>query len=285
LCGQLFEGSFYCDGHCPDCCSDRDSAYDCEDAYGEDDEDLPDTGGVRVYGYDYKPDPEFYGPGSVHLGMELEVEVPRSAYGAAAQCAAGRLGALGYLKEDGTIECGFEIVTHPMTHAWAAESFPWSMLPELAALGAHGGDTVGIHVHVSREGFDGPAHVYRWLNLLYRNAAAVTAVARRESPQWASFDSHPRIKDYAKGDRYGERYSAVNVCNYATFEVRVFASSLYVTEVRAALDLVAGSVEYTRGLTVREIVDGGWTWTNFIKWADEQGDTYAALVSESEARV
>lgn len=285
VCDGFFENALPCDTHCSDCCEAETDYDDYDDEYG--DSDMSCNG--LVYDYSYKPDPDFHGDGPVHLGMELEVEVRRSAYTETARCAVQHLGSLGYLKEDGSIRCGFEIVTHPMSHAYAGENFPWEMLTELAALGAEGGDEVGIHVHVSRAGFSGPAHAYRWLKFLYRNAAAVQSIARRQESQWASFEHYDRvnIKHYVKRTMYGRRYAAVNVCNSNTFEVRVFASTLERREVQAALDLVAGSVEYTRHLTVREILNGGWTWDNFIEWAGakEQGDTYNALIAESDACV
>lgn len=255
-----------------------------------------------INNYSYRPIPNFHGEGRVYLGMELELEIDTdyntdndgyfyssdSEYVIkVAERAMEYLGDLGYLKEDGSISTGFELVTHPMTHDYAVQSFPWDMLIVLESMGAYSGSDIGIHIHVNRSGFDGPAHVFRWLKFLYRNAPAVSAIARRRSDNWARFDTsaRQRAKDFAKGERNAGRYSAVNVQNRHTFEVRVFASSLREQEVRAAMDLVAGSVEYTRYLTVREINNGGWTWQNFIKWAKEKGDTYAALVAESEIRV
>jgi hypothetical protein len=87
-------------------------------------------------------------------------------------------------------------------------------------------------------------------------------------------------KDHAKGNRYADRYAAINVTNYATFEVRVFASTLNRTELMAALDLVAASVEYTRSLSVSAIARrDGWSWSAFTAWASQRPE-YAALNTE-----
>lgn len=286
-CAADHDTNFANEGHCYECCCQYQS-----DVYGEEDDDDEYSdeynGEARVFSWDYRPRFRFHGEGRVFLGAEIEIEVNGGReYSNCAVVATRHLDSIGYLKQDGSISLGFEIVTHPMTHAYAVDAFPWGMLAELSNLGAYADIGVGIHVHVNRDGFDGAAHVYRWLKLIYRNELAVSAIARRSGVHWASFrDSDRRaIKSYAKGDKEAPRYAAVNVTNSETFEVRVFASSLKAQEVRAALDLVAASVEYTRQLTVREIVDGGWTWTNFISWAREQGDTYAALITESEARV
>lgn len=66
--------------------------------------------------------------------------------------------------------------------------------------------------------------------------------------------------------------------------MRVFRASLQRQSVMAALDLVAGSVEYTRSLTVPSILKGGWTWDGFIKWAAALPE-YAAIVAESQELV
>jgi hypothetical protein len=132
---------------------------------------------------------------------------------------------------------------------------------------------------VSRAAFDSTAHVYRWLKFLYRNNEHVSVIARRRSDQWAawSHEDRRRAKDYAKGDRESDRYRAINVTNRDTFEVRVFASTLDRHELQVALDLVAASVEYTRGLTVADIhARGGWQWPSFAAWASSRPE-YAAL--------
>lgn len=242
--------------------------------------DDDDSYGGRIYDYDYQPEPSFHGEGPLYLGLELELNHADSE---CAQIATDHLGDLGYLKDDSSLNCGFEIVTHPMSHAWARDYFPWHMLRYLADAGAESRGA-GLHVHVSRAAFNSPAHVFRWLKLIYRNEAGVTGIARRRASSYAGFNAaeRDRVKHYAKGDRCGQRYSAVNVLNSQTFEVRVFASSLNPRQVQAALDLVAASVEYTRELTVSVIVNGGWTWEAFGAWVAERPE-YAALAAEMDA--
>ena len=118
----------------------------------------------------------------------------------------------------------------------------------------------------------------------YRNQDEVTTLARRESNVWAAFHAsdRQRVKDYAKGGM-GSRYRAINTQNTTTFELRIFASSLQPQEVQAALALAAASVEYTRDLTVRDIVrSDGWGWSSFVAWA-RQHPAYRPLVAEMEA--
>ena len=285
---------------CPTCLQDRYRCCEgcsawiefgdaCDDCDNDDDDDDDDGGGGEyssvVYDYGYRPVPEFHGAGPLYLGLELEINTPLGELDTAARLAASQLGSLGYLKSDSSIaHGGFEIVTHPMDHDWASERFPWPMLGKLCGMGCSP-DGNGLHVHVSRAAFDGPLHVYRWLKFFHRNQPQVIRIARRESPQWAAFSDRSRrnAKDFAKGDVWGERYSAINTNNIDTLELRIFASSLTEREVRAALDLAAASVEYTRALTTPDITrHGGWQWPAFRAWVADRPQ-FLALAHEMAA--
>jgi len=278
---------------CPTCLQDRywrcegcsdwfefgDDCDDCDDDF----DDGYDSCAV-VYEYDHKPVPEFHGDGPLYLGLELEINTPRGELDDAARLAVAELGDLGYLKEDGSIDHGFEMVTHPMSHDWAIDHFPWQVLRKLRDMGCSP-DGNGLHVHVSRAAFDGPLHIYRWLKFFHRNQQQVIRIARRESPHWAAFSAHSRnhAKTLAKGEGWGERYSAINTNNATTLELRIFASSLTVREVRAALDLAAATVEYTRTLTTWDITrHRGWQWPAFRAWITSRPQ-YTALAHEMAA--
>jgi hypothetical protein len=274
-CEEYYTGPYGCEGDCHE--SSGCTCVSCQPSYSR-----------LINDYSFKPQPVFHGTGPAFLGLELEVSAPWRSSETCAETAVGHLGDLGYLKEDSSIGNGFEIVTHPMTYDWALERFPWAMLHELSTLGVEASDDCGMHVHVSREAFTGPAHVFRWMKLIYRNESKVEHVARRTSSQWASFGKGDRKhqKDIAKagGALYHmPRYVAINVNNDATFEVRVFASSLKEQEVKAALGLVAASVEYTRGLTAHDVIkNDAWGWDAFTAWLPEK---YAPLRAETEKTV
>ncbi|WP_406238502.1 hypothetical protein [Nocardia sp. NBC_01009] len=238
-----------------------------------------------VHGYDYKPSPRFHGHGPLYLGLELEIKTPDGGFGDAVDTAVAHIGDLAYLKEDSSIRpCGFELVTHPMSFDYTRTRFPWPLLNRLRLLGCYTDKDVGIHIHLSRAGFDSPAHAYRWLKFVYRNEAPVTTLARRSS-SWAEFspDARSDARDYAKGERHGApRYQAINVRPEDTFELRIFASSLKPQQVQAALAFAAGSVEYTRHLSAADIARRrGWEWTAFTTWLRGRPD-YSPLLAELE---
>lgn len=262
--------------------SEGDLCDDCYDSYHD---ELASIDVLHDYGY--KPKPDFLGTGPLYFGMELEVSSTADSVAVNALYADDNLGDIGYLKEDGSINgdtgMGFEIVTHPMSYMWAMDNFPWPMLTGLKSRGC-AAEGNGLHIHVSRAGFTDPAHIYRWMKFIYRNSSQVITIARRDSQQWAPFTPTERqlVKHYAKGRHGQNRYRAINTQNRNTFELRIFASSLDPDEVKAALALAAASVEYTRDLTLTQIIrEGGWTWRAFARWVAERTE-YVPLAREME---
>ncbi|MFD6357057.1 hypothetical protein [Nocardia tengchongensis] len=154
----------------------------------------------HIHDYSYKPAPYFHGQGPVFLGLELEIKTRSSSLQACAEIAADHLGDLGYLKEDGSIgyNAGFEIVTHPMSYEWAIDEFPWKMLRELRIRGAYVDDNVGIHVHVSRKGFDSAAHVYRWMKFHVAMLRGAFGHYRASHRAVTLFDQLKRDRDFSR---------------------------------------------------------------------------------------
>ncbi|MFC9249903.1 hypothetical protein [Amycolatopsis thailandensis] len=236
-----------------------------------------------IHSYDFKPEPIFHGIGPRYLGMELEINVPRGELASCVDDATEALGELGYLKEDGSIARGFELVTHPMSYRWALDSFPWQLLSDLHAKGCTG-DGIGLHVHISRAAFADSFHIYRWMKFVYRNASDVQRLARRYS-SYAAFDDRERVlvKETCKGERIPPRTLAINTQPEDTLELRVFASSLDAGEVQAALAFADASVGYTRDLTISDLAQrGAWNWNSFTQWLLTR-PKYSPLTRELES--
>lgn len=275
----------------------RNGSTRCEmgDCYGCADRELePEpSSDARLMNYSYRPSLRFNGDKAPYYGMELEITTDNIS-GAIdiTEQASGLL----YCKEDSSVQ-GLEIVSHPMSYPWAMEHFPWEMLTELRGSGATiVGEDNGLHIHVGRNGFSGSAHTFRWMKFWYRNPRDIQRIARRRSSHWGAFNPDHRAaqKEHVKRGKPGysrsadetlnERYAAINTQNDATLEVRVFASTLRPQRAQAALQLVAGSVEYTRQLTSDAVTHRhGWEWPAFMSWAGKSGE-YGALLTENRIR-
>lgn len=225
-------------------------------------------------------------PKTVYMGFELEVN---TAYdrNPVAQRLLKATGKRVYLKEDSSIGTGFEIVTHPATLDWYMANFPWQTIRDMRSDGSMtAGPSCGLHVHVSRSAFSSASHQYRWFLFFYRNQQIMNLLAGRES-HWAEFNPTQRslFKEIAQGAHPGtQRYAAINTNPSETFEVRLFASTLYVNRLKSALQLVESTVEYTRSLASSKVLkDGGFSFDSYMAWLLSHGRRYQDLYRRIEA--
>jgi hypothetical protein len=292
--------------YCSDCVSNSWHFCDtCREYISDSDYDHEDECGTHhlIHSYDYTPDLNFNHTvsefldakvistnGSIirkykqigYLGFELEVE----ANGSGKNHGAGLFENdedIVYLKQDGSIHNGFEIVTHPMTLDWAMEHFPWQRLDELSSLGfeGYGCDNVGVHVHVSRDGFLNESHQSRFVHFVIRNESFLCALAGRSNNSYAYFD-RDALRGMSKKLRRTvstPKYSAVNVLHKHTLEVRIFKSSVKVERVKMYLQLVDAIRLYTENMSCKDMISGNsLSADSFVKWTENQ-DKYEILNS------
>ena len=199
-----------------------------------------------------------------------------------------------WAKEDCSVD-GFEMPTHPMTARYAAAKFPWDIVDRLGANGARViPECNGLHIHVSRDGFQSFNHQERWVRFFYRISEHVQEIGGRDGGRWGRFNTrdrdaivaHIRERETWENMRREQdlevnpdeapwsntdRYIAINAEPKRTFEVRVMAATTSGAELRARFELVAASVEYTR-----RAIDHR-TWETFEAWLRVNAETYPAL--------
>jgi len=292
FCERCFESNV---SYCDEC----DNYYYDGCTYAHDDDD---NDGRTIHDYSYRPDPIFRSSEDeqtrLYFGIEVETEVRGGDYGdrrMAAEYAQQELENynLAYLKSDGSLECGFEIVSHPMSHSYFMKDATrfWDTIDKLKSqysMMAWGTKTCGLHVHISRNGFSGGSHQHRFLQLVYNNKDFYEVLAGRSSSHWAKFDDNidPNTGQKSfkhKFDRHGsDRYSAVNTNNRNTLEMRIFRGSLNPRFIKSAIDLAHASVEYTRTMSVREVRDGGLSCLKFRQYIESKPDLYPSLIDRIE---
>jgi len=275
-------------------CDECDASYFDGCTYNHEDEE----DGRTIHDYSYRPDPIFRSSEDeqtrLYFGIEVETEVRGGNYSdrrMAADYAQQELENynLAYLKSDGSLECGFEIVTHPMSHSYFMKDATrlWNTIDKLKSeysMMAWGTKTCGLHVHISRNGFSGGSHQHRFLQLVYNNKDFYEVLAGRSSSHWAKFDDNvdPNTGQKSlkhKFARHGsDRYSAVNTNNRNTLEMRIFRGSLNPRFIKSAIDLAHASVEYTRVMSVREVRDGGLSCLKFRQYIESKPDLYSSLI-------
>jgi hypothetical protein len=303
-------GEHWCE-HCTDnthFCEDCDNYYadGCESCADNTD----DYGNRIIHDYTYRPDAIFHSTDKnerLYFGIEVEVEDSRNLSDSSAYAHRLEGMELAYLKHDGSLSCGYEIVTHPMSHDYYKNeaSDLWDTLEHLRTfykVKSWDTSTCGLHIHISRTGFNGGGHMHRFLNLIYSNQDLYERLAGREASRWASFDDitsnqimYDEHGNYAL-DRDGdyqyvtkrdiasklkgyntERYSAVNTRNRETLEIRIFKGTVNTNTIKSHIDLAHASVEYTRNLTVRDIREGALSASNFVHYILQNSTLYPEL--------
>ena len=284
---------------CQNCVANSNNFLRCPDSnniYVADSDHWLDCEPVTVFGarparrlvenYSFKPNPNFFQLPSetteTFFGVELEIEAPNGStsseiYDAGAKLIKDTLKDLVYLKQDGSLNYGFEIVTHPFTFEWYKANLKTDFMRELSGMGFKSWDakTCGIHVHISRKAFKDSAHVWRFVQLFLKNKTEWVKLAGRNSKRWSSFDpDRLPILDILKKKKNPERYCAVNLCNYDTLEIRIFRGSLNETRFRSAIELVAGAVDYTRMITLKDYARHAIEFENFAKFLNLYADEY-----------
>ena len=257
-----------------------------DDAYYEDDdEDCPlcydcHTHARRhkmIEDYYYKPEPLFRGDGSRYFGVELEIDEAGEDSDNARrlmEIANGNGVENLYCKHDGSLDDGFEMVTHPMTLEYHMKEMPWArILQEAIHLGytSHQASTCGLHVHVNRNAFGDTeetqdAVIARILYFFEKNWEELLKFSRRTPRQlerWATrygYKDQPKeLLDHAKKGYHGGRYTSVNLTNTDTIEFRIFRGTLKYNTLIATLQLLDRICDVAICLTDDQIKAMSWT--------------------------
>jgi hypothetical protein len=187
------------------------------------------------------------------------------------------------IKHDGSLADGLELATQPMTLAHF-RTLDLHMLEQLRANGARAWDTstCGIHIHLERGTFATRAHVWRFAKFIFGNRHQLRPIVGRDSSsyvQWGA-DSFQVISNVLKGVRFAStgHYSAVNLDNNATIEVRVFKSTLRAATLTRYVEFLFALVEYTRDLTILDVTLGALDLHAFTSWLSVRSGDYPTLV-------
>ena len=299
-CGEhIYRDDNAGDEHTPLCQSCYDRHYtSCErcgriihvdDAYYEDDdEDYPlcydchthASWGKTIQDYYYKPEPLFRGDGPRYFGVELEIDEAGEDNDSARrimEIANGNGLENLYCKHDGSLNDGFELVTHPMTLEYHRNEMPWEkVLQEAIRLGyvSHQTTTCGLHVHVNRDAFgaseaEQDAVIARILYFFEKNWEELLKFSRRTPRQlehWAArygYKDQPKeLLDHAKKGCHGGRYTSVNLTNADTIEFRIFRGTLKYNTLIATLQLVDRVCDVALYLTDDQL--RAMSWTTFV---------------------
>lgn len=272
LCGRCYTRYYVSCEHCGALIHQDDACYE------SDDDDTPycyhcHKDNQTIHGYYYKPEPIFYGSGLRYFGVELEVEGGENYRNARTVLEKANVHEEHiYCKHDGSLNDGFEIVTHPMSLDYHCHHMPWSnVLGILKDMGytSHNAGTCGLHCHVSRaalgdtyeEQEDVIARILYFFEKHWNELVRFSRRTQNQLERWASRygyqDSPKEILKKAKGG-YG-RYGCVNLCNDSTIEFRMFRGTLKWNTLIATLQLIDRICDVAMFLSDEELKSMSWS--------------------------
>ena len=253
-----------------------------DNAYYEDESDYPycydcfqklDVNPIKSY--NYKPEPIFYGSGNLFMGVELEIDKGGENQDNAELVlkVANKDDCTLYAKHDGSIDYGFELVSHPMTLDYHLNNMNWKgVFDKALSLGyrSHQTSTCGLHIHINRSAFGDDYEtqeeaigrvVYfvenHWIELLKfsrRTEANINRWASRYGISTTAKDTYKNAKDKGMG-----RYVAVNLENCNTIEFRIFRGTLNYKTFAATLQLIDEICYYAINFSDKRMESMSWS--------------------------
>lgn len=279
---SVYSLCYHCYENCYTTCEDCGKLIHNEDAYYFDGEDYPycydcfdRLNGKAIKNYSYKPEPVFYGEGPLFLGVELEIDKG----GEDSHNAQTLLDIANadeekiYCKHDGSLNDGFEIVSHPMSLDYHINNMNWREIFEKSiemGYRSHNTSTCGLHVHCSREAF-GKTYEQQeqaiaratyfcekhWNELVKFSRRTYEALNRWAAKYATISDTAEETYKKAK-DKHTGRYVALNLENDSTVEFRLCKGTLRFRTFIATLQLVEEICYCAINMTDYEMENMSW---------------------------
>ena len=216
-------------------------------------------------------------PNEPYIGIEMEYQVDNRNSGRL--YTGDKLSQHALMKDDGSIESGFEIVSRPASyhaHMLKYESF-LDDLPEFI----HPHKSCGMHVHISRTAFTylGAGKFTEFMNRT-DNLKFIKLIAGRGTTNYQRNDPDYTLKKPFRQfihDEYSERYNFVNLNNSATIELRIFASPKDSKEFKIRMQFVNAMIQYCKPGALTGTLQEQTSFGSFIKWLERSKKEFKEL--------
>ena len=183
-----------------------------------------------------------------------------------------------YMKNDGSLSYGIELVSHPATwNFWRDQLEPleklfgWLRGERCQGLEA---PTAGMHVHISR-GQMKLEHQNSLSAFVHGNHEFIGRIARRKSNHYSKLQHVDRQMKDDSVSRYlvnnGDRYQAVNWQNKNTLEIRIFQSNLNTEEFLSNIEFCRALYMFTQERNTASCLADGAV-QDFCGWVFDRKD-------------
>lgn len=263
VCNRCVDNYTYvecCDTYIGDgyaCYNEEDDCYYCEEHYHEN-RDICDYHGFNNW---QKQTLENENP-PYCIGFELEIENTHHNYDNSELARFVKNTYPVICSRDGSIDYGFEIVSHPLSYNYIVENQDKlkTMLSGLQEKGceSHNPGTCGLHFHVTHPHDDDI--IDRIILIMETYKQELITFSRRTSgqiEQWCKFLSDIKEGEdckslyfIKKNKEISTRYMALNLTNYNTIEFRLFRGTLNFDTFMASVELVNNIVTLCSNLDI-----------------------------------
>jgi hypothetical protein len=166
--------------------------------------------------------------------------------------AANQKNELIYIKSDGSLDDGLEIVSMPASASFHLREFPWPQILQTAVsyhYTSNNCGTCGLHLHVNRASFSDDIEeqdykiglVLLFVEHFWPEMVCFSRRSEKALTKWASRHGYNEdsklLLNHAKKLENG-RYSSINLCPASTIEWRIFNGTLNLNSFYATIELV-----------------------------------------------
>ena len=244
VCDSCYTEYYVCCDHCGEAVYNEYVYYTadnydlCEGCWNEhtyEDEDGEywySQNGAVIKNYSYKPAPLFQGEGPLFFGIELEIGkiLDGNSRQKLAKTLLDEVGRSVYIKDDGSLENGFEIVTHPLSFNFIKNSQFFEKIESTLYGKARAYNKGGMHVHINRSAFISDEHLQNFVKFINIYSPFSSFVAQRKSDRWAKYYAPSGLNEVDLETKYNpgenDRYMSINFENHNTIEVRIFNANI-----------------------------------------------------------
>ena len=230
---------------------------------------------MELLDYSRKPPPNFFSMGENpgrFFGIEVETEAPKGFTFPSCCRVIANLSPDNrwYAKRDGSLDCGAELVSHPISYSyWQSNDTVFSPLETLRAKGfrSYSTRTCGMHVHVSRSSISQLSQ-YKLVNFFRLHPEKIFRVSRRAQKE--RLDNYSRVfvgprptingkirREFAQNDRY----EAINLCPRETVEFRIFRGTLDTDAIKRNIAFVQAVISFVQHTSIAHLF-----WKNFLDY-------------------
>lgn len=230
-----------------------------------------------ILSHSSKPLPIFHGKGS-QLGIELEIDkIPNMIN--IKNDLFPLLNNNIYLKHDGSLRKGFELVSDPGDIYWHLQTVKWDKIFEACQKNkaiSHSASTCGLHIHIDKKAFGNTKlqqdlNILKLLYIFEKFQPKIRKFSRRTKLQIRRWCSYIPISNYNKykptsansQQRDSGRYLAVNLTPNNTVEIRIFRGTLNLNTFYATLQFTDNLIQYINTVGIAKIATV--SWDDFIK--------------------